>query len=307
MELLGALGGWAWKHRVVLLVFTLLFVVGFLNTFHEDYSDEYDSMVGGRYILEGRLPYRDWFQHHQPGAYVVAAAIQSVTGISFVRFRIGLAVFWFLLSVGSYFLLKARLSSKVLRSRIPLRGRGWGGKGIWSGYLLFLAVGATYFWGHMLLADTLSAYLLVPAYALVVFRLLKKERLEQGDLIFISAYSFLAWWTSLTTTYIIAGLLVYSVIVYGKSLKDLKVLKIVVAPYLVFFLFLFVTGSLKDWYFANVTYNQNYYIYNYPRPIGAPVNPIRYGVVIVNTFVQNYLPAVAGFVSFPLGNPLQVP
>src|SRR3989304_8135386 len=72
------------------LVLSLLFLLAILlvNSLHEEYPDEFDSIVGGKYILEGKLPYRDWFQHHQPGAYVLAALLLPVSDGSFVRSRI---------------------------------------------------------------------------------------------------------------------------------------------------------------------------------------------------------------------------
>ena len=119
-----------WKTLVPLGILLVLFVT---NAFHEKYPDEFDSIVGGKYILEGRIPYRDWFQHHQPGAYVVAAGIQLFTGQSFVKFRVGLAMFWFVFAVTTFLLFKKR---------------------IWLLFLCVSAFGATYWWGHMLLADT---------------------------------------------------------------------------------------------------------------------------------------------------------
>ena len=67
---------WLKRHRKALFIFSLLLVLFVTNAFHEKYPDEFDSIVGGRYITEGKLPYR-WFQHHQPGAYVMAAGVLS--------------------------------------------------------------------------------------------------------------------------------------------------------------------------------------------------------------------------------------
>ena len=92
-----------------LIYFSLLLVLFVTNAFHEKYPDEFDSIVGGRYITEGKLPYRDWFQHHQPGAYVMAAGVLSFAGQSFVKFRIGWEIALYALLVGSYLLLSRRL------------------------------------------------------------------------------------------------------------------------------------------------------------------------------------------------------
>jgi len=140
-----------WKKIIPFLIIALIF---FINTFHEEYPDEYDSLVGGKYILEGKIPYRDWFQHHQPGAYLLAAFILPFSGQSFVKFRVLLAFVFFLINLAGYILIKKRCKNFQLHFYLI--------------FLLFLSISATYFWGQMLLADTLSAYLLIPAYILLL-------------------------------------------------------------------------------------------------------------------------------------------
>lgn len=286
------------KALVILLL--LLFGIFFLNTYHEEYPDEFDSIVGGRYIAEGKIIYRDWFQHHQPGAYVLAALLYSFSGQSFVKFRVFLAVAFFVINVGGYLLLKRRLG------RDPT---------FYLFFLYFLALGATYFWGQMLLADTLSAYLLVPAYALLFLKDYFREKFERKDLLLATLFAFFAWFTSMTITYAVAGLSAYAIYLFFRSERKRKVtlikifkdiVLVVGTPYVIFFVFLLVTGTLPDYYFANVTYNQDYYIYNYPRIPGARFNPIRYAVIIANTFINNYLPALWGVRGIPIDNPLQV-
>ncbi len=287
--------------KITIVLLAILFAIFFLNTFHEKYPDEFDSIVGGRYITEGRLPYRDWFQHHQPGAYLTAAAILPFAGLSFVRFRVGLAVFFFALNVAGYF---------MLRKRAPRADTGF-----YLFTLFLIALAATHFWGHMLLADTLSAYLLLPAYALLMLRLLTDKKLNERDVVVITMLTFFTWFTSMTLTYVVAGLNVFVMLVYalGERSSVREVLKrlvragaIAIAPYILFFLYLLLTGSLRDYYFANISYNQEYYIYNYPRTPGHPFNPLRYGIIIANTFFNNYMPALAGVIGFPFSDPFQV-
>ena len=187
------------------LFFLFLLFVFLLNTFHEEYPDEYDSILGGKYIVQGRLQYRDWFQHHQPFAYTFAAFLLPVSGISFVRFRILLAIAFFVLNTGAYFLLKKRFKNKNL-----------------TFYLFFLfitAVSATYFWGQMLLADTLSAYLIIPAYALLLLKDFYNKKFGEKDLLIFSLFAFFAWLTSLTCTYLLAGLYLYAFYLYAKNVQ----------------------------------------------------------------------------------------
>lgn len=287
-----------WK---IVLIFALLLVVGLINTFHEDYPDEYDSIVGGKYILQGKVPYRDWFQHHQPFAYIVASFILPFSGTNFVLFRVFLAIFYFFLNIGSYLIVKQRFKKSALPYYLI--------------YLVFSTFLATYYWGQMLLADTLAAYLIIPAFALIVVKTFKNEMFEQRDLLIISIYLFLAWFTSMTYTYLIGGLYLFTLYRYYLSVKVKKLsllyftkksALILITPYILLLLFLILTGSVKDYYFANITYNQEYYIYNYPKAPGAGINPVRYAIIIFTDFANNFFPLLTSFKDFRLGDPLNV-
>ena len=176
-----------WKPVFIFLLLLSIFIT---NAFHEKYPDEFDSIVGGRYITEGKLPYRDWFQHHQPGAYVMAATILPFSGQSFVKFRIGWEVVLFAIFVGSYFLLKARLPKRDVSFYLVL--------------LFVLGISATYFWGHMLLADTLAGYFILPAFALLFLKDYYREKFYATDLVIVGGFAFLSWFTSMTYIFIVA-------------------------------------------------------------------------------------------------------
>jgi hypothetical protein len=289
------------KHWVVIAIFCVLLTILLTNTFHEEYPDEYDSLSGGRYIMMGKIPYKDWFQHHQPGAYVLGGIIYHFSGQSFVHFRIGLAFAYFSLFLLAYLMIRERVGEKESK---------W--------FLLFLlitAVGATYFWGQMLLADSLSSYFLIPAFALVLLKVFQKKPLELPDLVIISIYTFLCWFTSMTTSLLIAPLIGYAALSFfvnkihkinKTAIKTIGMVSLIfLIPYVLYFSFFLATGSIKEWYFDNVTYNSNYYIYNYPRPYGTPINPVRYAIVLAQAFFDNYFPALSGVSQLPLGDPLQ--
>ncbi len=299
MKLLRSIFEWLRQNKIILTFFAIILFILLTNSLHEEYSDEFDSLVGGKYILQGKLIYRDWFQHHQPGAYMVAAGIVIVTGQSFFFFRLGLASFYIVYQLLIFLLLKKSTASHP----------DW--LKAWLAYIFITTIGATYFWAQMLLADTLAILFLAPAYFLLLISSSRPASLDTNRLFTISLLLFFSWWTSLTTTPIILGLNVYTIYLFLK-LHNINLRKsfinsmiILSTPYLLFFLSLAATGSLSEWYFANITYNSNYYIYNYPRTPGTPVNPLRYGVSITNTFLQNYLPTLTGFVKFPLTDPTQ--
>lgn len=278
--------------RKLLCLFLLLLFLFFLNTFHEEYPDEYDSILGGRYILEGKVPYRDWFQHHQPFAYIFSAFLLIFSGFSFVRFRIVLSFAFFFLNIIGFLFLKKFFPKHNLSFYLL--------------YLFFLGLSATYFWGQMLLADTLSAYLIVPLYALLLLKTIYQEKFGLRSLLFFSLFSFLAWLTSLTYIFLLGGLSLYALFLFWKSGGKLPTgVFLLLFPYLCFFLFLFFTGSLSDWYFANVIYNR-YYIYNYPGPPGRLINPLRYALIIAHNFFNNFFSLLSSVFRFSFGDPLNI-
>lgn len=287
------------KHiKIELLIFFFIILVIFLiNAFHEEYSDEYDSMLGGKLILQGQLPYRDWFQHHQPGTYVLSALILIFSKASFVRYRFCLGIVFFLINVGGLWVIKKRLKEKNFN---------------WNFYLIFLAaiaVAGTYFWWQMNIADTLATYFLIPAYTLLILKTICQEPLEKKDVILISTTLFLVWFTSMTYSYLVLGLMliVSALIFYQKEYKKLfQTIIIFTLPYLIFFFFLLGTSSLKDYFFSTVTYNQNYYIYNAGNGPGTSINPLRYSVTIAMNFLNNFWPALTMIKGFNLSSPLVV-
>ncbi len=274
--------------KTLFIAFLIIFAIFFVNTFHEEYPDEYDSIVGGKFIAQGKVPYRDWFQHHQPGAYVLSALILPFSGINFVKFRIILAIVFFLINISGYFVLKRRLAYNKINLNFYLV------------FIFFVAIAGTFFWWQMLLADTLSAYLLIPAYALVLLKLVLHEKFDAKDLFITNLFTFFAWWTSMTYIYLVIGINLFAIYLFLKSAKNhvpfsrsvLAIAKMMLPPYIIFLIFLLITGSLRDYYFAAFTYNQNYYIYNAAHEIGKAVNPMRYAITIAMTFFNNFFSAL---------------
>lgn len=89
------LSTWFWLHKGLFFIFIIIFGIFLSSGLHEQYPDEYDSILGGKRILQGEIPYRDWFQHHQPGAYVLAAIILPFSGHHFLLFRLMLEAVYF--------------------------------------------------------------------------------------------------------------------------------------------------------------------------------------------------------------------
>lgn len=271
------------ENLLIISVFLLASAVFFANTVHESYPDEFDNIMGGWLNLQGLLIYKDWFTHHGPFAYWLASFLEIFSGQSFVRFRFVYALFILFLTFGGYYYLKRSVNFE--RTKFYL------------GFTLLLGIAATYFWGHMLLADSLTALLLIPVFGLLVLKIYYKIPLSTKDIILISVLSFFAFLTSMTFTYLIIGIysltfLYYFFYPHGfKSfvVKKLYFIPIISAPYLIFLFYLLLTGSFSDFIFQAIRFNQEFYIYNYPRPEGSTfVNPIRYAIVIAQDFYNNF-------------------
>ncbi|EKD89829.1 MAG: hypothetical protein ACD_32C00132G0001, partial [uncultured bacterium] len=260
------------KHKYLLLFFSLLFWVYWTNTFHTNFSDEFDNIVGGWYITKGILPYRGFFSHHNPGAYFISSLIVLFTRQSFVHFRIVWAIALFTTSVMSYVYLTKIFSKDKLKFFLL--------------YLLILGVSSTYYWGQMMLSETIVAYVLIPSYALVVLKAINGKAVNLRDVAFISVMSAIALYTSLTFIFAIILLWIFSLYLFVKNKKifsrpALKALTIIVLPYVLLALYLISTGSLSEYIFQSIRYNRDYYVYNFPVVAGqVSKHPARYAISI---------------------------
>lgn len=267
-----------WIFAAFVILVSVIFII---NSKHERYPDEFDNILGGKYLLQGKLIYKDWFTHHGPFSYVVAALVNFFSFNSFVLFRFFYAVFLLILTFGSYLYIKSSL--KTVETKFYLF------------FIFFLGLASTYFWGQMLLADNLSAFLLTPVFALVFLKAINNLKFSTRDYIFVSIFTFLALMSALTYSYLAAGIYGFIFIYYfyqerrkANIVYLFKMLGIVIAPYALFFTYLVITGSLMTYFYDAIKFNRDYYIY-YPGFEGKPPsNPIRYAVVMLQGFHNNF-------------------
>lgn len=285
-----------WIFLGFFLFIAVLFVI---DSKHERYPDEFDNILGGKYLLHGKLIYKDWFTHHGPFSYVVAAVVNLFSFNSFVLFRFFYAIFLLLLTFGSYFYIKS--SVKTVETKF------------YFFFIFFLALASTYFWGQMLLADNLSAFLLTPVFALVFLKSLNNLKFSTKDFIFISIFSFLALMSALTYSYLVAGIYGFVFIYYfyqerrkSDPIYLLKLLGIIILPYILFFLYLVITGSLMSYFYDAIKFNRDFYIY-YPGFEGKPPsNPLRYAVVMLQGFHNNFSSMMLGVRDFNFTYPFNI-
>lgn len=263
----------------VLYLFLLLLGLVLINQIHFYYPDEFENILGGYYILQGKIPYTGFFTHHNPFAYFFATPISLLAGQSFVKFRLLLGAVYFLAMVGFYLWSSKRFGVEA-------------GKIILA-WLVFLVIGATYWWGQMLLADALASYLIAVPVILLFWLIFKKEKIKKGDIWLISIFTALTLLTTFTLLYLVLSIYLFTIVWILKhsevklfSKENLKVVGIMAVPYLVFVFYLLITGSLQEYFYQSVVFNAKYYAF---LPGGVSVkNPMRVVIVLFYQFFTNF-------------------
>ncbi|KKP96175.1 MAG: hypothetical protein US02_C0005G0018 [Candidatus Levybacteria bacterium GW2011_GWA2_36_13] len=167
----------------------------------------------------------------------------------------------------------------------------------------------------MLLADSLSGFLLLPVFGLLILKGFYKEKIILRDFVFIATFTSLSLLSTLTFSYLIAGIYLWTLIYYffiqekrkiwaRESLKPFIILGF---PYLLFVIYLILTGSLGDFIYQALIFNQKFYVYNYPRPEGSTfINPLRYATIIGQTFHNSFSSLLIGLPDFNFTFPFNI-
>lgn len=289
------------KNYLYLIGGAVLLVILLINTFHESYPDEFDNILGGWYILHGKIIYKDFFTHHGPIAYFISVPALIFSGNSFVKFRLIYSLFLLLMLTLPYLYIRRSVGAAATRFYIAL--------------LYIIAIASIYFWGQMLLADNLAGYFLLPVATLLILKSVYNKRLTLLDAGLISLLTTLSVFSSLTYLYLTIVVFVYTFFFYWKSnqikLKNVveiaKLIGVLVLPGAVYLLYLVITWSFMDYFYQNFVFNQSYYVYNYPRPEGSlGINPIRYAIVIANKFFFDFTVLLIQVKDFNFNFPLNI-
>jgi len=97
---------------ILVFLFSLAYLCAFVR-YSSLEPDEGILLQGGQRILEGQIPYRDFFSFYTPGSFYLVAALFKVFGDSFVVARLSLAVTGAACSVVTY-LLARRVCSRTV-------------------------------------------------------------------------------------------------------------------------------------------------------------------------------------------------
>lgn len=282
------------KHWLFLLTAVILILISLTNAIHDKYPDEFDNLLGGRYLLEGKIIYRDFFTHHGPVPYFIAAFVLFFSQISFVWFRLLFAILTLICMFFGY---------RYFQQKHPKAGS------IYGIYIILFTVAATYFWGHMLLSDNIAALSILPVYLLILITLLFNSSIRFRDIAVASAMLAVATLSSLTYAY--AAMILYAAVFFlfaqnhRRPKSILTAIGLFALPYLIWLVYLLLTGSLLDFYHQTIDFNSKYYIYNYPRSEDSTfINPMRLAVVVVHSFIQNIHPLLTNIKNVDLFYPI---
>jgi len=288
-------------------VILLLFVV---NSQYVAYPDEFVNILGGKFILEGKIPYRDFFDHHLPGAWYLSALILLFSFGSFVKFRFlwGVVQFLILFFVGRFI----QKRNKELFS-------------FYLGFFLIYPIITMYYWTHLFIADGI-AFLFFSSllWMLLVESYQKETKLRTA--IYLSLANFIFVFSSLTYIYIallfyvwIGILLIKSLGSHSRTFDKLSVnsggnpvknillfIIISVVPYLLYGLYLLISNSWREFYISNFVYNTTLYISVPNYTMGHFFNPFKFALTIIYNFFQSYIPLLVRIKEFNLYFPVDL-
>ena len=97
---------------ILVFLFSLAYLCAFVR-YSSLEPDEGILLQGGQRILEGQIPYRDFFSFYTPGSFYLLAAVFKIFGDSFVVARLSLAITGAACSVVTY-LLARRVCSRAV-------------------------------------------------------------------------------------------------------------------------------------------------------------------------------------------------
>jgi len=282
------------KHKLLLaeaLLFIVIFIIYKVNADYLSYPDEFINLLGGTSINNGEIPYKSFFDHHLPFAWYLAAILLKISFNSYTLFRFWWAVVTFLgLLIIGFWIRKNHRDFYYY----------------YLGFFILYPLLAVYFWFHLYLADSLAILFFSIIFWLLLVQTISKKVNYQVVLV-SSLATFCLIFSSMTFLYLALVFYLWQLYLIGfKSKKIVVFFAVCAAPYIIYFIYLLLTKSLYDFYFANFVYNTKLYISipNYVR--GRFFNPLKFGLTLIYNFYGSYLPLLTKIKFFDLYLPVGV-
>lgn len=279
-------------------LFAAIAILFLVNSQYLAYPDEFVNILGGKFILEGKVPYRDFFDHHLPGAWYLSAFLLLFSFGSFVKFRF----FWGLLSYVILFFV-GKFVEKRNKDLYPF----------FLGFFFLYPIITMYYWTHLFIADGI-AFLFFSALFWMLFAESYAEKHSIKTLTYLSLIN--AAFIMCSLTYIYIAILFYAWIALflfrtlAKAEKPVgaffRFVLISAAPYLLYALYLFISNSWREFYISNVVYNTTLYMRVPNYTPGRFFNPIKFALTVIYNFYDTYIQLLVRIKEFNLYFPVDL-
>ncbi|MDO8497954.1 MAG: hypothetical protein Q7S61_05430 [bacterium] len=203
------------------------------------FGDETAHMIGGHFILKGKIPYTDMQFNHQPLNYIFSALVEKVS------------------SPKNLYIYIARQ-----REAIFIYGAVWNilyfvtfGPIILLFSLIF-EISKYWYSGYKLLGETLAVYPTLYLIGIFIKIFLFKEKVSKISLLLFSISTFTAMFSLLPLWPLILFLNIMMVYAFRKEWQKLIC---ILFPFVIFSLFLFLYISPTDFIKETIIYNAKYF------------------------------------------------
>ena len=282
------------KIKPIHYLLALIGIIFLVNSQYVAYPDEFVNILGGKFILEGKVPYRQFFDHHLPGAWYLSALMLLFSFGSFIKFRYIWAIVQFVV-----LLLVRRFINKRNKELTPL----------FTIFFLVYPMITMYYWTHLFIADGI-AFLFFSALFWMLFVESYQTKSTLKTIIFLSICNTAFVFSSLTYIYIALLFFAWIFILFLRlkpKLKDYLILfGISAIPYVLYGFYLLISNSWKEFYISNFVYNTTLYMSVPNYTPGHFFNPFKFALTIIFNFFNTYIPLLVRIKEFNLYFPVDL-
>lgn len=282
------------KIKPIHYLFAFIALIFFTNSQYVSYPDEFVNLLGGQFILEGKVPYREFFDHHLPGAWYLSAFILLFSSGSFITFRFlwGLVQFLTLYFVGQFIHKRSKEAYSYF-----------------LGFFLLYPFLTVYYWTHLFIADGI-AFLFFSALFWMLFVESYQNSSSLKTYILLSLINVAFIFSSLSYIYIALLFYVWIFVLFLRSKPKLREYLIMIgvnaAPFLLYGLYLLISNSWKEFYISNVVYNTTLYMHVPNYTPGRFFNPLKFAFAVIYNFYDTYIQLLVRIKEFNLYFPVDL-
>ncbi len=282
------------KIKPIHYLFAFIALIFFTNSQYVSYPDEFVNLLGGQFILEGKVPYREFFDHHLPGAWYLSAFLLLFSSGSFITFRFlwGLVQFLTLYFVGQFIHKRSKEAYSYF-----------------LGFFLLYPFLTVYYWTHLFIADGI-AFLFFSALFWMLFVESYQNSSSLKTHILLSLINVAFIFSSLSYIYIALLFYVWIFVLFLRCRPQLKEYLIMIGvnatPFLLYALYLLISNSWKEFYISNVVYNTTLYMHVPNYTPGRFFNPLKFAFAIIYNFYDTYIQLLVRIKEFNLYFPVDL-